>query len=139
MALTAAAHASASKALACDQERGLAEYVASDFPEAVRHLEGCGVGPEVSNGTLVALVTMYEAGHYRAPDKKITETMFELLRRDALLGNEDAIFSLAGIFASGEPLLGIAPQEAKEKCLLDIAQSADPYRKEAVEACLEDH
>jgi hypothetical protein len=100
-------------------------------------LEGCAVNDDLPNEALLALVTLYEKGEYAASDQRITELMLELLRRDALTGNEDAIFSLAGVYGNGEPLLSIPVNKDKERCLLDVAESAAPFDHGVLLRCLE--
>ena len=100
-------------------------------------LDSCAID-KLPSEALHAMITWYEAGSYDASDLRMSEAMLTLLTREALNGNEDAIFSLAGIYEEGDSVLSIPADPATSSCLVEIAESADTPLRADVEQCLSD-
>lgn len=108
----------------CLEHAGARYLNAGEFDSAYRSLKACENTAKVSSTTLVNLAMLYGSQDYGdLPEDEALIKVWELLHRAAILGNRDAISSVAQLYADGEPKIGIRPSPEKEACIRRLAAS----------------
>ena len=93
-----------------------------DPQQAFELLKLCENDPDASPDALILLASFYEDDEFNGDDEKrarLTKA-WELFERAALMGDEDAILTLATMYAVGSEGLGFGPELNVADCLLDV-------------------
>lgn len=121
----------------CDGTAGITASKKGDHRLAFKLLKKCENNPNVSGRALGILATYYVVfNHNRLNKTELANKFYELNRRAALKGEQDAIMNLAGEYDVGDDLLKIKPNEEIADCLREIADNMDKYSKDKVIKCL---
>lgn len=124
----------------CDHINGNIAAKRGDISLAYSMLKSCENEKDISGETLHMLAAVYmnfaPAQAQFTTDKELAKKVYELLYRASIKGYEDALIDLASFYVSGEPLLGILPNDSIGDCLHKVADSRLDFSAGAVNSCL---
>jgi hypothetical protein len=121
---------------ACEEAMGQQRIANGEYELAYKLLLDCADVSSVSADTLLALAVLHgDYGNFES-EEMLARTVYQLLRRAALMGHRDALAVLGDVTETGEPILGLDPQPAKAECLFQLGDSTEEASQESVEKCL---
>lgn len=122
----------------CEAEKGSQNVSQGNYDEAFDQLRFCEDKAEVSGLVLGQLATLYGYfgyGDFSTPRQRM-QKVYDLNERAALLGDEDSISTMAAIYESGEPAIGLSADAKKAECLNELVDRSDTFTTSMVMNCL---
>lgn len=108
----------------CDQVSGNKSFTDGDKQAAFDALYDCEFDDKVSGLSLGQLGFLYISGYgIVSTDKARATKAFQLFRRAAKLGNVDAVTTVARIYESGDPMIGVKASPKTASCLDNLVSS----------------